>query len=281
MEKRRLLKQRVSREKIKKKLLADPTNKYTAEELDLYLFGTDIDGDSELKAAERKKKFIEKQKNLAKEYLNDFKSSKKVLKEIKLARKGFKKNFNITMDNYALKPNFSKLFNMFKQFNIYYVNRSKSLNTFESWNKFRLSLMNVSRITKCLKEPISYHSYKNQVAFCKYKLYRHFKKVVKFLHKERDGKWGDNYASHFKFISPPAHVVNKLTRSLLKGNGTRLRRFIGNPDFVDEIGRDRSLALILFTAVCCYWFGEATNSVRFGTLALYDLFKFLHILESM
>ncbi len=148
MEERRLLKQRVAREKAKKKILADPTNKYTAEELDLYLFGTDTDGDSELKAAERKKKFIEKQKNLVKEYLNDFRSGKKTLKEIKSVRKGFLTNFNIMMNNYALKSNYSKLFNMFKQFNICYMNKPKSLDTFESWKKFRLSLMNVSRITR-------------------------------------------------------------------------------------------------------------------------------------
>lgn len=255
MEARRLLKQKVFREKAKKKMLADPANKYTEEELNLYLFGTDTDNESERKAEEKKKLYIKKQSDLVKKYSENLKKSINILKESQCTKPSLRIKTNLLMNNI-------------------------SLNTFESWNRFRTSSYNLNFLIKYLKEPIAF-SRKRNLLLCKKNLFLNYKQAMKNFMKTREGKWGDDYSSNFRYLGLPAHVANKFVNSLLKGNGFRSRRFLGNPGFISDMGRNRSVALILFTAICCSWFNKTLSSIKFGTIVLYDSFKFLHILESM
>lgn len=97
-EKKRLSKLLWRREKIKKKLLADPNNKYTEEELDLYLFNS-ISAKLSNDVIESKKFIFDDITEF--KYLDDLKKNIKLLRNIKLNKikyiYDFDKNF-LNMD---------------------------------------------------------------------------------------------------------------------------------------------------------------------------------------
>jgi len=67
----------------------------------------------------------------------------------------------------------------------------------------------------------------------------------------RDGNNSDSYYKQFRSISLPSSIAHRITKALLKADGFRLRRFLTNFNMVADLTRNRALALILFSAVCC------------------------------
>jgi len=88
------------------------------------------------------------------------------------------------------------------------------------------------------------------------------------------------YLNKFNIVGIPSIVIGRLYNALMKGKGLRLRRFFGNDELITDLTRRRSLALILFSAVCTKWFNKSANMAKFNTVILFNLFRFLHILES-
>jgi len=128
-EKRRLSKLLWRREKIKKKLLADPNNKYTEEELDLYLFNS-ISAKLSDDVIEPKKSIFDDTINS--KDLDDLKKNIQVLKNIRLNKLKYLYESNnkiLSMD--------SKAINLCKIFCNIYNKDLGSVDSLNSWNKLR------------------------------------------------------------------------------------------------------------------------------------------------
>jgi len=91
----------------------------------------------------------------------------------------------------------------------------------------------------------------------------------------------DSYLKKLKVVGLPSRIVKRLLKALRGGySSLRLRRFFGNKRLINDLTRGRSLALILFSAVCTSWFKKSINSAKLSTTVLFELLRFIHILES-
>ena len=80
-------------------------------------------------------------------------------------------------------------------------------------------------------------------------LYKHV--INKFVSMRNNKIKSKEYFNKRKAKKLPFRVIRKFFKSLLNGKTYRMRRFLSNPLIKSGFGRKRSIAFILFTAVCC------------------------------